>query len=95
MELVMTENEMRIATTRAWRHLMACKLIESGVSDPDQIIKTIEALHSFIISPAKPLPNDLVQGESKKQDHDQNKIIDTGILKSLQDTVGQLNVENL
>ena len=91
----MTESEIRIATTRAWRHLMACKLIESGVSDPYQIIKTIEALHSFIISPTKPLANDLIQGESKTQDHYQNKIVDTGILKSLQNAAGQLNVENL
>ena len=91
----MTDSEMRIATTRTWRHLMACKLIESGLSDPDEIIKTVNVLHDFIISPTKPLANDLVQGESKKQDHDQNKIIDTGILKSLQDTAGQLNVENL
>ena len=95
LEFIMSDSEMRIATTRTWRHLMACKLIESGVNDPDQIIKTIEALHSFIIGPTKPLQNDLAQDENKKQVHDQNKIIDTGILKSLQNVAGQLNVENL
>ena len=91
----MSDSKTKIETTRAWRHLMACKLIESGVNDPDKIIETIEALHDFIISPAKPSQNDPVQDENKKQGHDQNKTIDMDSLRSLQNAVDQLNVENL
>lgn len=91
----MSDSKTKIETTRAWRHLMACKLIESGVNDPNEIISTIKALHDFIVSPAKPSQNDLVQGENKKQDPDQNKIADTGIVRSLQSVADQPNVENL
>lgn len=40
---------------KAWRYEMICKLISSGVTNPDELIKTTTKIYTFIVSP-KVLP---------------------------------------
>jgi|GEM_PF-5651924 len=42
-----------VGATRAWRHQMICKLIEAGVTNPDEIEHSVESLYEFVVSPIK------------------------------------------
>ncbi|KJX72756.1 MULTISPECIES: hypothetical protein [Acinetobacter calcoaceticus/baumannii complex] len=42
-----------VGPLRAWRHQMICKLIDAGVTNPEEIESSVDRLYNFLVSPTK------------------------------------------
>lgn len=42
-----------VGPLRAWRHQMICKLIDVGVTNPEEIESSVDRLYNFLVSPTK------------------------------------------
>ncbi len=43
-----------VGATRAWRHQMICKLIDAGVTNPEEIKHSVSTLYDFLVSHPDP-----------------------------------------
>jgi len=64
-----------VGATRAWRHQMICKLIEAGVTNPDEIEHSVESLYEFVVSPIKKVQEMAIENKNQEKEFIKTNVV--------------------
>lgn len=83
-----------VGATRAWRHQMICKLIDAGVTNPDEIKHSVDSLYEFVVSPIKKAQEAVVDNKDQEKEFIKTNVVEQQMRGSriLNELINQANL---